>query len=46
MWVLKMIKKKNEDGTDGVFDVNDAKIVMMPSSPVSPFTKIETGHNN
>lgn len=44
--VIQMINKKNEDGTDGVFDVNDAKIMMMLSSHVSSFIRIVTGHDD
>lgn len=44
--VIQMVNKKNEDGTDGVFDVNDAKLMTMLSSHVSTFIKIVTGHDD
>mmetsp|Transcript_30198 Transcript_30198/g.66404 ORF Transcript_30198/g.66404 Transcript_30198/m.66404 type:complete len:332 (+) Transcript_30198:129-1124(+) len=43
--VIQMVNKKNEDGTDGVFDVNDAKLLTMLSSHVKSFTKIVTGED-
>jgi len=43
---IQMVNKKNEDGTDAVFDINDAKMMMMLSSHVSTFIKIVTGHDD
>lgn len=40
---IQMINKKNPDGTDGVFDVNDAKMVQMLGSHVSAFIRIVNG---
>ncbi|KAL7541040.1 hypothetical protein ACHAWF_006841 [Thalassiosira exigua] len=42
---IQMVNKKNEDGTNGVFDGNDAKILTMLSSHVKCFTKIVTGED-
>jgi hypothetical protein len=41
--VIELLNKKNGDGTDGYFDLNDAKLLTMLSCHVSQFIRIVGG---
>jgi putative methionine-R-sulfoxide reductase with GAF domain len=41
---IQMINKKNKDGTGGVFNANDEKLLTMLASHVTTFTRIVNGH--